>query len=191
MRAQVLAGFAVVALALSGCAVDSPTPETPTEPDPGASAEPTIGDCLVGGPWSLDLVDYAAQAEQYLQGMGIPLTDFVMDGSQTVQFTADGLMSVETDITSSGTLQIPDVGPFPVSVHSTTGGSGDWAMDNAETMTITNWAAVGDEEPSIGGEEFDAPIVDFSVIPSVGVTCQPGLLSLTAPESPFVPLFRR
>ncbi len=95
MRAQVLTGIAVVALGLAGCAVDTPAPETPTEPDPGAS-EPTVEDCLVGGPWMLDLVDYAEQAEQYMQGLGIPITDFVMDGSQTVQFTADGLMSVET-----------------------------------------------------------------------------------------------
>ncbi len=190
MRAQILTGIAVVALALGGCAVDTPTPETEAEPDPGAS-EPTVEDCLVGGPWMLDLVDYAEQSEQYLQGLGIPLTDFVMDGSQTVQFTADGLMSVETDITSSGTLEIPDVGPYPVSVRSTTGGSGDWAMDNADTMTITNWAAVGDQEPSVGSEEFEAPVIDFSTIPSVSATCQPGLLTLVAPNSPFVPLFTR
>ncbi len=190
MRAQVLTGIAVVALGLAGCAVDTPAPETPTEPDPGAS-EPTVEDCLVGGPWMLDLVDYAEQSEQYMQGLGIPITDFVMDGSQTVQFTADGLMSVETDITSSATLQIPDAGTVPVSVRSTTGGSGDWAMENDDTLSITNWAAVGDQEPSIGSEEFELPLPDYSTIPSVGVTCQPGLLTLVVPESPFVPLFTR
>jgi hypothetical protein len=114
-----------------------------------------------------------------------------MSGSQTVQFTDDGLMSVLTDITSTGTLVIPDVGPLPLSVHSTTGGSGDWAMDNGATMTITNWTAVGDQDPAVGAEDIEVPVPDFSIIPSVGVTCQPGLLTLVAPDSPFVPLFRR
>lgn len=194
MRARSLVPVAVLALALTGCGVQEPEPD----PDPDPVVEPAPGDdgtsaadCLVGGPWSLDLPDYAAQAEQYMVGLGVPITDFAMSGSQTVQFTDDGLMSVLTDITSTGTLVIPDVGPFPLSVHSTTGGSGDWAMDNDATMTITNWAAVGGQDPAVGAEDIEVPVPDFSIIPSVGVTCQPGLLTLVAPDSPFVPLFRR
>ncbi len=64
-------------------------------------------------------------------------------------------------------------------------------MENDDTLSITNWAAVGDQEPSIGSEEFELPLPDYSTIPSVGVTCQPGLLTLVVPESPFVPLFTR
>lgn len=194
MRARSLVPVAVIALALAGCGMQEPTPEPEpdplVEPDPGDSGS-TVADCLVGEPWTLDLPDYAEQAESYMTGLGIPITDFAMSGSQTVQFTADGLMSVLTDITSTGTLQIPDVGPFPVSVHSTTGGSGDWAMDNDATMTITNWAAVGEQDSAVGSEDIEVPVPDFSVIPTVGVTCQPGLLTLVGPESPFVPLFRR
>ena len=43
-------------------------------------------------------------------------------------------------------------------------------------------------DPTTGAE---VPVLDFSTIDAVGVTCQPGLLSLTAPDSPFVPLFTR
>lgn len=175
-------------LALSGCS------GTPGGTDPGGDPEladettADPADCFTGGPWELDLADYASQAEPWMVGLGIPISDFAMTGSQTVQFTADGLVSVVTDITSTGTLHTP-AGDIPVSVPSTLGGSGDWALDSGASMTITNWAA--DTPVTESDDAFDPPVLDFSTIPTVGVTCQPGLLTLTAPESPFVPLFRR
>ncbi len=181
----------VVAVALlSACSPGSPGPDPDAvDPAPGVSDG---SDCFTGSPWSLNLVDYAAQAESFMTGLGIPITDFAMSGSQTVQFTTDGLMAVETDITSTGTLQVPGVGPLPISVHSGAGGSGDWALNSAGFMDITNWSATSaDPAPVDPLTDVDIPVLDFSVIPTVGVTCQPGLLSLTAPDSPFVPLFSR
>ena len=187
---RVAAALAAVAL-LAGCsAASSDTAPDPDAVDPVPPAIDDVSDCLTGAPWSLNLSDYADQAQTYMVGLGIPISEFSMSGSQTVQFTDDGLMSVLTDVTSEGTLDVPGVGPFPLSVHSDLGGSGDWSLDDSGMMTIQNWASLGSSEadPTTGAE---VPVLDFSTIDAVGVTCQPGLLSLTAPDSPFVPLFTR
>jgi len=187
---RVAAALAAVAL-LAGCsAASSDTAPDPDAVDPVPPAIDDVSDCLTGAPWSLNLSDYADQAQTYMVGLGIPISEFSMSGSQTVQFTGDGLMSVLTDVTSEGTLDVPGVGPFPLSVHSDLGGSGDWSLDDSGMMTIQNWASLGSSEadPTTGAE---VPVLDFSTIDAVGVTCQPGLLSLTAPDSPFVPLFTR
>ncbi len=186
-RTLAIGGAAV--LLLAGCTSPS-APDSDSDPvDPGPP-DADGSECFTGAPWSLNLDDYAAQAESYMAGLGIPISDFVMSGSQTVQFTTDGLMAVETDITSTGVLQLPD-GPFPVNVHSGTGGSGDWSLGSTGFMDITNWSTTEADPAPADPTDVDVPVPDFSVIPTVGVTCQPGLLSLTAPDSPFVPLFSR
>ena len=176
------------ALALTGCAPGSPADEPPPATGDDSATDPL--DCLVGGPWELDLADYAAQAEPWMAGLGIPISDFTMSGRQTVQFTSDGLMSVVTDVVSAGTLHTRD-GDVAVSVPSTLGGSGDFSMNGASMMTIENWSNDTPVAEAADDEGFTSPVLDFSTIDSVGVTCQPGLLSLTAPDSPFVPLFHR
>ena len=190
-RASRVAGaLAAVALLAACSAAPSDTALDPDAVDPAPPAVDDASGCLTGAPWSLNLPDYAEQAQTYMVGLGIPISEFSMSGSQTVQFTDGGLMSVLTDVTSAGTLDVPGVGPFPLNVHSDLGGSGDWSLDDSGMMTIQNWASLGSSEadPTTGAE---VPVLDFSTIDAVGVTCQPGLLSLTAPDSPFVPLFTR
>lgn len=176
-------------LVLAGCGTTPPAPEPASSPEAAPPGDDGGSSCFTGGPWQLDLADYSAQAEPWMVGLGIPISDFVMTGSQTVQFTDDGLMSVLTDMVSTGILQTDD-GPIPISVPSALGGSGDWSLDDSGRMTIANWTSDGPAPESADGE-ITPPVLDFSTISEVGVTCQPGLLSLTAPESPFVPLFRR
>lgn len=190
-RAPRVAGALAAVTLLAACSA-APSDAGP-DPDAVDPAPPVVDDasgCLTGAPWSLNLPDYAEQAQTYMVGLGIPISEFSMSGSQTVQFTDGGLMSVLTDVTSAGTLDVPGVGPFPLNVHSDLGGSGDWSLDDSGMMTIQNWASLGSSEadPTTGAE---VPVLDFSTIDAVGVTCQPGLLSLTAPDSPFVPLFTR
>lgn len=176
-----------VALALAGCTA---APSTDDGPDPDAvdPAPPTAADCFTGGPWSLDLADYGEQAQNYLDSLGIPVEGLTMTGSQTVQFTADGLMAVETDIVSTGVITTPN-GDVPFEIPSTGGGSGDWSIDDSSQLTIENWATVASDTPA--DPTVEIPLPDYSTISPVGVTCQPGLLSLASPNSPFVPLFRR
>jgi len=161
---------AAIALLAACSAVPADSGPDPDAVDPAPPAGSDAADCLTGGPWSLDLPDYAEQAQSYLVGLGIPISDFTMAGSQTVQFTDDG--------------------PLPISVHSDLGGSGDWSIDGSGMMTIDNWAAIG-SAPTDPATGIELPAPDYSSISPVGVTCQPGLLTLTAPESPFVPLFTR
>jgi hypothetical protein len=174
------------AVALAGCAATTPADPDPGPVDPDPQAL-TAESCFVGGPWRLDLEDYTAQARDYLDSLAIPVSDLVMSGSQTVQFTADGLMSVVTDVTSTGIISTPN-GPIPFEVRSTDGGSGDWSLGDDSIMTIDNWNTVAGQEPAEGA--VDVPLPDYSTLSPVGVTCQPGLLSLTG-DGPFVPLFRR
>lgn len=180
---------AVALFALAGCTGGSPGDPEP-DPEVVDDVATTPADCFTGGPWQLDLADYAAQAEPWMVGLGIPISDFAMSGSQTVQFTTDGLMSVTTDLVSTGVLHTPD-GDVPISVPSNLGGSGDWALDDGGRMTIENWSSDGAVPEDTGDDSVQSPLIDYSTIDSVGVTCQPGLLSLTAPDSPFVPLFHR
>lgn len=189
MRTISSAAIAALALgfALSGCAA-TPAPDDGPDPDAVDPAPPTAADCFTGGPWSLDLPDYTEQAQAYLTELGIPVEDLEMTGSQTVQFSADGLMSVETDIVSTGIIATPN-GDVPFEVPSTGGGSGDWTIDDASQLTIENWALIPSDSPS--DPTVEIPLPDYETISPVGVTCQPGLLSLVSPASPFVPLFHR
>lgn len=188
LRATVTVAAIALLAACSAAPADSGPDPDAVDPAPPAGSD--AADCLTGAPWSLNLPDYAEQAQTYLVGLGIPLSEFSMSGSQTVQFTDDGLMSVLTDITSEGVLDVPGAGPMPISVHSDLGGSGDWSIDSSGMMTIDNWAAIG-STPADPATGVEIPGPDYGSISPVGVTCQPGLLTLTAPDSPFVPLFTR
>lgn len=186
MRMTALTLPLTLAFVLAGCSASTPADSDPGSVDPDPQAL-TAADCVTGDPWSLDLDDYTAQARDYLDGLAIPVSDLVMAGSQTVQFTADGLMSVVTDVTSTGIISTPD-GPIPFEVRSTDGGSGDWSLSDDSIMTVENWSTVAGQEPS--DATVDVPLPDYSTLFPVGVTCQAGLLSLTG-DGPFVPLFRR
>lgn len=186
MRMTALPLPLVLACILTGCSASTPADPDPGSVDPAPQA-PTAEDCVSGGPWSLDLDDYTAQARDYLDGLAIPVSDLVMAGSQTVQFTPDGLMSVVTDVTSTGIISTPN-GPVPFEVRSTDGGSGDWSLSDDSIMTVENWSTVAGQEP--GDAIVDVPLPDYSTLSPIGVTCQAGLLSL-AGDGPLVPLFRR
>ena len=190
MRTTSAAAIAALTLglALSGCAA-TPTPDDGPDPDAVDPAPPlTAEECFTGDPWNLDLPDYTEQAQAYLTGLGIPVEDLTMTGSQTVQFGPSGLMSVVTDIVSTGVIVTPD-GPIPFEVRSTDGGSGDWSLSDDSIMTIENWSTVAGQEPA--DPTVDVPLPDYSTLSPIGVTCQPGLLSLVGSDSPFVPLFHR
>ncbi|NYF10192.1 hypothetical protein HDC94_001348 [Leifsonia sp. AK011] len=194
MRTIGVASGLAMFLLLTACAAEPSGSDPESEaPDPGAvdpAPPPTAEDCLVGDPWSLNLVDYADQAQSYLMGLGVPVEGLEMNGSQTVQFSSEGQMSVLTDITSTGTIVTPE-GPIPFSVYSGEGGSGDWDFIG-DTLMITSWSIQSPEQPTAEDPlGLEIPVPDYSTIPEIGVTCQPGLLTLVAPESPFVPLFSR
>lgn len=170
-------------IALSGCAG---TPETDPEPDleSGVEAESSASQPCVVGTWSLDVPDYEAQSAEYLQGLGIPIEDFAMTGAGTMQFTADGLVSGEIGLTSSGTIVVDDI-RVPLNVPSSYTGSGDWSPgDDDSTINFANWANVPGTDAPADPSAPPIPAIDYTDIPSVNATCTATTLVLQAPDAP-------
>lgn len=166
---------------LAGCTPTTPaTPTTPTTPEDsiGGEAEP---DCLVGT-WDLDVANYREQSEAYLAELAIPLQDFHMEGSQTLIFTASGIVELDTDITSGGTIVVEGfVGP--ISASAVTVHTGDWSRQ-ADGVGLSHWAVVSQTSSSTDGAPEGITGIDFSDVPSVSVLCDETSLFLQAPGAP-------
>jgi hypothetical protein len=171
----ILLGTAAVLL-LAGCSAAAPV-------DSGGDPAPDPDDPCVVGTWYLDVADYATQSEAFLVDTGIPITDFAMDGSGTIAFTADGLVATNIDLTTTGTL-VAGENRIPVNQRSAYTGSGDWSVGaDADTIDLANWANV--PEP---GTEADAeaatPAIDYTDIPTVTASCSAHDLTLRGPDAP-------
>jgi hypothetical protein len=174
MRTIVIGSAAL--LLLAGCSAGTPSGS-------GGDATPNPDDPCVVGTWYLDVADYAAQSEAYLVGTGIPITDFAMDGSGTITFTADGLVSTNVDLTTSGTLVAGDA-VVPVNQQSAYSGSGDWSAGaDADTIDLANWANVPDPAVPVDPDAA-TPAIDYTDIPTVSAACSAHDLTLQGPDAP-------
>jgi hypothetical protein len=169
-RGTVPAAFLLL-VALSGCGGGgSGTQEELV--DDGVEGQPddpiAADDCLIGD-WMLDVADYGAQAEGYLTGLGIPITEFAMDGSGLLFFTAEGSMQVQVDLVTSGVLVAGD-SLVPISVPSTYHASGTWSRPDADVDAIDIEDAV--EEGGVGDDQLPIPLFDFAENPRVHIICE-------------------
>lgn len=179
--------FIASAILLAGCTAAPPPADEPPV-DPGLAADTS---CVVDT-WQLDLDDYQAQSETYLTGLGIPISDFLMLGSQELQITSDGLMALTTDITTNGTLTAGGQS-IPITTSTVNSHSGDWIWQGDGTpLAISNWALVGDDL-SAGevAEGVELPAVDFTGVPEVDVQCSADELVLAVPGAPLTARFVR
>jgi hypothetical protein len=161
---------------LAGCA-GSPGPDPDaTDPRPPGVQEPD--DCLVGT-WNLDVPAYAAESEAYLLGLGIPIVGFAMGGAGTLTFTADGLVSVDIALQTTGTLVAGDQS-IPIDVPSGYTATGDWSRTGDETVQFDNWAKLTEAPAS----DVDVPAPDYTQLADVEATCTAGELYLAAPGAP-------
>lgn len=179
------------ALVLAGCSTGAPA--TPEPADPGAETQPDPGgqptDCIVGT-WELIVPDYAIQAETYLLGLGIPVEGFGMDGSQVLTLTEDGLLLVETDLTSTGTLVTESI-EFPFSVTTLESATAEWGWDAGElsgdgTIEIAEYRVVESEtetaeEAAEAGVEPPVPALGDEATLVVDCDAQNLLLQGTGP----------
>lgn len=167
----------ITILLLAGCTAGGPTP-APDGDDPGADAP-----CIVGT-WSLDVADYAAQSEEFVLGLGLPIEGFEMTGSGKITFTDDGLVAADIALETSGTIvaggqSIPFVQP---SVYTS---SGDWALGaDPDTIDLENWANIPDADYPVDPEAPAIPAIDFTDIPSVTAPCTATTLTLQGPDAP-------
>ena len=179
--------LAMTAALLSACAA---TPPPVSEPEPAAAAGSTP--CIVGD-WRLDVDDYAAQAEAYLLGLGLPIEDFAMQGEGSIRFTADGLVAADIALTTTGTIVAGDTS-VPVEERSEYTASGDWSQsDDDTTLDLANWSTVPD--PALGGSDgdgsFAVPTIDYTDMPAVTAECSTDTLLLQGPGAPMHALWRR
>ncbi len=161
VRFTQVALMGATALVLAGCSgATGPEPD-PADPPPASDpASEGLGDtaCVVGT-WNLDVPNYRTQAEAYLTGLGIPIVDFDMVGSQKLQFTEDGLLAVDTDLTTSGTLVAGDVS-VPVNVRTAETASAEWGWNagspaSTGSLDIALWQIV-DVEAETAEEAAEA-----------------------------------
>jgi hypothetical protein len=170
---------AAAALVLAGCSTGAPPAPEPV--DPGSERQPDPGDqptdCIVGT-WELIVPEYAIQAESYLLGLGIPVEGFGMDGAQVLTLTEDGLLLVETDLTSSGTLVTESL-EFPFSVTTTESATAEWGWNASDLagdgeIEIAEYRVVESqtesaEEAAEAGVEPPVPALGDEAI--LGVDC--------------------
>lgn len=168
---------AVGVLVLAGCAA---SPVTEPDPEPVPSDEVEAEDCLVGT-WALDVADYAAQSQEYVLGLGIPLEDFAMSGAGQLGFTPDGLVAVDIDLRTTGTLVAGDQ-RIPIDVPSVYTASGDWSRVDDASIQFDNWAKVTDT-PDVP-PEVDLPALDVTQLTDVAAECDAGELSLSGSGAP-------
>ena len=157
-------------VALTGCGGSSePQEEFIDDGSEGQPDDPIAADdCLVGD-WLLDVADYGAQSETYLTGLGIPITDFAMDGSGLLFFTADGSMEVQVELITTGVLHGDDTA-VPISVPSEYHASGTWSRPDSDVDAIDIENAT---ETTSGADDSAAvPLFDFAANPRVYVICE-------------------
>jgi uncharacterized lipoprotein NlpE involved in copper resistance len=172
----------VAILLLSGCTPTTPDPDRPDDSSGGEIA-PDADVCVVGT-WDLDLANYRDQAEAYLATTGVPIQDLVIDGSQVLQVGPSGIIQVETNVTTSGTIVVRDY-TGPVSAHTESVENGDWEFADDGTLTIAHWTTVSEDPASTDATE-DVPVgaVDFSGMPSVTALCDGDSLFLQGQDAP-------
>lgn len=176
------ASIALCVLLLAGC-----TPTTTNSDEPADSTGGEIAadedNCLVGV-WDLDLANYREQAQAFLTSMEVPVQDLVMDGSQVLSIGPSGIIQLDTNVTTSGTIVVAGF-TGPVSAHTETVENGDWELGDDGTLTISNWTSVSDASTATEGAD-DVPVgaVDFSEIPTIATICNGDSLFLQGPDAP-------
>ncbi len=162
--ASLLALVASSALVLAGCTPDpSDEPQDPPAPEESEPQQPAdgLGDtaCVVGT-WSLVVPDYRLQSEAYLLGLGVPITEFDMTGAQILRVTQDGLLDVQTDLTTSGVIVAGDT-IVPVSVTTVESASAEWGWDatspSGGLLEVALWEVLETSTSGAGPEGLEVP----------------------------------
>ncbi|HRN28528.1 MAG TPA: hypothetical protein PK781_00545 [Terrimesophilobacter sp.] len=166
---------------LTGC---SPQPTTePTETTPRTDSNSEQQPCIVGE-WMLDVATYAADSENYLLGLAVPVEGFEMSGNGIISFTADGLVAVDIDLTSTGELVARDT-RVPFTTPGRYQASGDWGVGSGDTINLSNWSDdIADTPDPLTPETPGAPAISFTDVPSVNATCTEHELHIALPGAP-------
>ncbi len=154
------ASLALLSGCMSGSGAGEPQEPAPAESEPQLPAD-GLGDtdCVVGQ-WGLVMADYRLQSEQYLLGLGVPITEFDMLGGQTLTITPDGMLSVATNIRTSGVIVAGDTS-VPISVTTDETATGEWGWDATDAsgglLEVAEWQVVDTSTVGQGLEGLEVP----------------------------------
>jgi hypothetical protein len=181
--------LATVSLATIGLTACTPTtPTTPTGDSETTGDETTTvsgNESCLTGTWDLDVANFAEQSATYLNDLSIPIVGFAMDGSQTLIFDSSHIVELDTDITSTGTIKVPDF-TGPISQHTTSVSTGDWSISDDGSLNLQHWSMVEGTVPSSSEIPEGSGVggVDYADVPVVDVICDGDSLFLQAPGAP-------
>jgi hypothetical protein len=191
MPARALAPSLLLLVALTACGGGGGSGEQEEFVDDGVEGQPddaiAADDCLIGD-WILDVADYGARSSDYVTGLGIPITEFAMDGGGLLFFAADGSMQMNVDLTTSGVLVAGDA-RVPISVPSSYHATGTWSRPEAEVDAINIEDVTEEGTPT--SDEVPVPMFDFAANPRVFITCEPDLLILQGADAPISSFWTR
>lgn len=185
-------GAAVAALmtlvCVSGCGGEASddAAQEPAAASPTASQAPaTTGgdtDCLLGR-WYLDTEQYAAQALDYMAGLGIPISALQISGNQILDFSENPYLNVATDLQLDAV-----VSGQSLSVGSQSAGGGEWGWngDSTTDIGVDNWE--WNAEPAVA-QDGAPPLIDPSQ--GIAVSCASDQLTVQGSGAPLAGVFVR
>ncbi len=172
---------------LLGC-----SPGVTPNSDPGSPASsPQGSSSCIEGAWNLDVEDYSFQSEDYVRGLGLPITDFAMAGSGVIRFTAEGLVATDIDLVTTGTIVAGDT-RVPLNTQSSYHGSGDWGPgDDPDSIDLDNWANLPNDGVAADPAAPPIPAIDYTNIDAVMALCTEDTLILQAFGAPLYAKWHR
>jgi hypothetical protein len=191
---------AALLLALAGCSTpvgDSPAepPEPPAAEEAGDDSSTPTG-CLVDRTWTVDVDDLASQLKRQMESLGSPVSSVTADGTMTLMFAEESLVTTAVDLTFVMVLPVAD-GPT-VTVRQTQKGSGYgswfWDAGGDNLVVFEDWVGEYDIQMTMttDGVTIESPI---ELPPSAAggsdmtVTCTGDTLTTNAEGSPFTQLW--
>lgn len=166
-------------MSLAGCASATDADRDAIDEGPSSTQQP----CIVGI-WNLDVLDYETQSSEYVHSLALPIEDFSLDGAGTIQFTAEGLVATDINLTTTGTIVAGDT-RTPLNTPSVYTASGDWSMgEDATSIDLANWATVPGPDTTLDPAATSIPPIDYTDIPTVSAHCTETALELQGPGAP-------
>ncbi len=186
ITAPALLAALLATMSLAGCAPEAEPGESPSDDGASSHQDP----CIVGT-WDLDVLDYETQSTEYFAGLGLPVFDFAMGGDGVIQFTADGLVSTDIDLTMTGTIVAGET-RVPFDTQSGYTATGDWSPgDDLASIDLANWSTVPDPGIPVDPAAPSVPAIDYTDVPAVTASCTETTLVLQAPGAPLYARWHR
>jgi hypothetical protein len=113
----------------------------------------------------------------------VPLDELFIGGTQSLEITADGRITLRTDLTADSRVSAGDFS-HAWSSNTTNHGDGNWTSTD-DTLTVSDFAFYTSEVTvsEEGAPEFGG--CDFSTVPTVAVECEEDRLFLAGSDAAF------